>query len=747
MIDVKAALNYHALGRPGKIEVVPTKPFVTQHDLSLAYTPGVAEPCRAIHKDVAKVFDYTAKGNLVAVVTNGTAVLGLGAIGPMAGKPVMEGKGNLFKRFADVDVFDIELQSEDPDEIVRVCELIAPTFGGINLEDIKAPECFKIERELQKRVDIPVFHDDQHGTAIISGAGLLNAVELVGKRIENVRIVIVGAGAAGIASAELYLRLGARKENLMLVDSKGVIHRDREEGMNPYKDAFAVDTRARTLADAMRGADVFLGLSQANIVSQEMVRSMADQPIIFALSNPDPEIPYEDARAARPDAVIATGRSDYPNQVNNVLGFPFIFRGSLDCRARLVNTEMKIAATHALASLAKEDVPDEVMRAYGGERIRFGRDYIIPKPFDHRVLLRVAPAVARAAMETGAARLELDLNEYVERLEGRLGRRRVLARGIAVRARRHRQRVVAFPEGSNDQIIRAAHVLSREGIARPCLIGKRDEIQQQMESLGVKFDGISIADDESPEYRETMAQELHQIRRRKGVTLPHARTLVDDPIVRAALMVRRGEADALIGGVAYHYPDIIRPSLQIIGTRDGVSVVAGLYVVIVKNQLFFFADTTVNIEPSAETLAEIALLTAEEVRKFDVVPRVAMLSFSNFGSARHPLSDKVRRATDIVKARRPDFQIDGEMQADTAVTQELLSSFYPFSDLKAPANVLIFPNLESGNIAYKLLKRIGGADVIGPILMGMRKPVHVVETGADVSTIVTMTAIAALESR
>ncbi len=746
MIDVKEALAYHERGRPGKIEVTPTKPTVTQQDLSLAYTPGVAEPCRAIARDPSKVFSYTAKGNLVGVVSNGSAVLGLGNIGPLAGKPVMEGKAVLFKRFADVDVFDIEVDSSDPDEIIRTCQLISPTFGGINLEDIKAPDCFKIERELQDRVDIPVFHDDQHGTAIISAAGLLNAVELAEKEPAAIRVVINGAGAAGIAIAELYAKLGVRKEHILLCDSKGVIYKGREAGMNPYKEAHAVRTDRRTLAEAMRDADLFCGVSVANIVTREMVRSMAENPIIFALANPDPEITYDEARAARADVIMATGRSDFPNQVNNVLGFPFIFRGALDCRARVINTEMKLAAARALADLAREDVPDEVARAYGGGGpIRFGREYIIPKPFDHRVLLREAPAVARAAAESGVAGVVLDPDEYVAQLESRLGRARVLTRTVIQRAKGARRRLVVYPEGTNGKVIRAANVVKKEDIAEPLLVGDRASILRKMEDLEISSDGIRIIEPANPERAETLARELFDLRKRKGMTLSQARELVENPVVLASLMVHRGEADALIGGVAHHYPDIIRPALQIIGVREDVRVVAGLYLVIVRNQVFFFADTTVNIEPTAEDLADIALLTAEEVRKFNIAPRIAMLSFSNFGSARHPLSERVRRATEMARRRAPELEIDGEMQADTAVTEEILGEYFPFSHLKGPANVLIFPDLEAGNIAYKLLCRIAGAEVIGPILMGMKRPVHALETGAAVSQIVRMTAIAAIE--
>lgn len=744
MHDAKDALAYHRDGRPGKIEVVPTKPFVTQADLSLAYTPGVAEPCRAIHADPERVFDYTAKGNLVAVITNGTAVLGLGDIGPAAGKPVMEGKANLFKRFADVDVFDLELDTHDPDEIIAICRALAPTFGGINLEDIRAPECFRIERELQELVDIPVFHDDQHGTAIISAAALLNAVELVDKRLEDLRVVILGAGAAGIATAELFVELGIPRENLLLCDSRGVIYTGREQGMNAYKARFAVDTSRRSLADAMEDADVFCGYSVGGTVSGDLLRKMAPNPIVFALANPDPEIPYDEARAARPDAILATGRSDFPNQVNNVLGFPFIFRGALDCRARGVNGAMKIAASRALARLAREDVPDEVTAAYGGQEIQFGPDYVIPKPFDHRVLLWIAPAVARAAMETGMARKELDLDAYVAELESRLGKTRALARGIALRARELHKRV-AYPEGEHPRVIRAARMVLDDRIAEPVLIGNPDRIRARMAEHGIDPDGIAIEDPRDPDRNETLAAELFAIRQRRGVTMTLAREQVREPATRAALLVQRGDADALICGVEHHYPDTLRPALQIIGVRDDVTVVAGLYLVVIKNEVFFLADTTVNVDPSSEVLAEIAILAAHEARKFHIEPRVALLSFSNFGSTRHPRSDRVREATRLVREREPDLVIDGEMMADTAVTASLLRGHYPFSRLQERANVLVFPSLEAGNIAYKLLHRLGAAEVIGPIFVGMKKPVYAVETGAGASDIVTMTAIAVVE--
>ncbi|HXF04070.1 MAG TPA: phosphate acetyltransferase [Blastocatellia bacterium] len=746
MIKEQEALDYHSQGRRGKIEVVPTKPCLTQRDLSLAYTPGVAVPCLRIQANPDDAYLYTAKGNLVAVVTNGTAVLGLGDIGALAGKPVMEGKGILFKRFADIDVFDIEINTHDPDEVIRVVKLLEPTFGGINLEDIKAPECFYIEETLKRELSIPVFHDDQHGTAIISGAALLNALEIVGKRIDEIKVVFNGAGASGIACAKYYLRLGVKKENLILCDTKGVIYKGRTVGMNPWKEELAAETDARTLAEAMVGADVFVGLSVANCVTPEMVRSMAERPIVFAMANPDPEITWEEAKAARPDVIMATGRSDYPNQVNNVLGFPFIFRGALDVRATTINEEMKLAATRALAALAKEDVPDSVMKAYGGERLRFGPDYLIPKPLDHRVLIWEASAVAQAAMESGVARLHIDIEEYKEQLESRLGKSREVMRIMIHQARRNPKRVV-FPEGENEKVLRAAHLLVDEGIARPVLLGNEERIRQQARELDIALDEIELIDPiRSPKF-EGYAREFYELRQRKGVTWRDALEQMRNPTIFGAMMVRRGDADALIAGVTQHYPETIRPALQIIQMREDVSRVSGLYMMILKDKVYFFADTTVNIEPTAEELAEIALCAAEVARRFHIEPRIAMISFSNFGSARHRFVDKVREATRLVKERAPDLMVDGEMQADTAVVPELIDEYYPFSTLKGGANVLIFPDLQSANVAYKLVQRLGGAEAIGPILMGMRKPVHVLQRGCEVKDIVNMAAIAVVDAQ
>jgi malate dehydrogenase (oxaloacetate-decarboxylating)(NADP+) len=741
------ALEYHSMPTPGKVAVVPTKPCRTQRDLSLAYTPGVAVPCLEIQRDPGLLYKYTAKGNLVAVVTNGTAVLGLGNIGAAAGKPVMEGKGVLFKRFADIDVFDIELGTEDPGEIIRVCQLLEPTFGGINLEDIKAPECFVIEEELKRTMKIPVFHDDQHGTAIISGAALLNALELAGKQIGEVRIVLNGAGAAGIACAEHYIRLGVKRENILMCDTKGAIYKGRREGMNPYKERFAAETEARTLADALRGADVFCGLSSADCVTPEMLRSMAENPVIFALANPDPEIPYDVAVAARPDSIMATGRSDFPNQVNNVLGFPFIFRGALDVRATAINDQMKLAATRALSALAKQDVPDSVRRAYGVEHMRFGREYIIPKPFDQRVLVWVASAVAQAAMESGVAQQPVDVEEYKEQLRRRLGKAQEVMRVMINKAQRAPKRVV-FPEGEETKILRACQILIDERVAVPVLLGNEEKIQATAADLNLHLDQVQIVDPARFPKLEAYISELYRLRHRKGVTRNEAGEMMHNRNIFGSMMVHMGDADALIGGLTEHYPDTIRPALQVLAVRPGLRRVSGLYVLItMKGDIYFLADATVNIEPAAEDLAEIAITAAEMARRFDVEPRVAMLSFSNFGSTQHPLAEKVRRATEIVRGRMPDLMIDGEMQADTAVVPEIIDETYSFSSLKGGANVLIFPNLEAGNIAYKLLMRIGGCEAIGPILMGLSKPVHVLQRGSEVSEIVNMAAIAVVDAQ
>lgn len=739
-------LEYHSRGRKGKIEVIATKPCITQHDLSLAYTPGVAVPCLHIQKNPEDAYNYTAKGNLVAVVSNGTAVLGLGDIGALAGKPVMEGKGVLFKRFADIDVFDIEVDSHDPEDIIKVVKLLEPTFGGINLEDIKAPECFIIEETLKREMNIPVFHDDQHGTAIISGAALLNALEVTEKKIETVKVVFNGAGASGIACAMYYLRLGVKKENLILCDTKGVVYKGRTSGMNQYKEKLAADTNCRTLADAMEGADVFVGLSVANCVTKDMVKSMNDRPVVFAMANPDPEITAEDAKAARSDVIMATGRSDYPNQVNNVLGFPFIFRGALDVRATTINEDMKLAATRALASLAKEDVPDSVMKAYGLRRLHFGPDYLIPKPFDYRVLLWEASAVAKAAIDTGVAKIKMDIDEYKEKLETRLGKSREIMRVVINQARRQPKRIV-FPEGDNEKVLRAAQIILDEGFAEPVLLGRKEHILESAKDCDLHLGDIALLHPETSENYGRYVKELFTLRQRKGVTLSDARALMKNTVVYGCMMVRCGDADALLSGVTQHYPDTIRPALQIVQMSSDVSRVAGLYMMIIKNKVYFFADTTVNIEPTAEELAEIALCSADAARKFHIEPRVAMLSFSNFGSTKHPFAQKVSEAVRILKQKAPELVVDGEMQVDAAVSAEVAEEHFPFSAIKGDANVLIFPDLHSANVAYKLLHRIGGAEAIGPVLMGMKKPVHILQHGCEVTDIVNMAAIAVLDAQ
>jgi malate dehydrogenase (oxaloacetate-decarboxylating)(NADP+) len=745
-ITREEALEYHHLkGKPGKIAVVPTKPMDTQRDLSLAYTPGVAEPVLDIEKDPELAYEYTSKGNLVAVLTNGTAILGLGDRGALASKPVMEGKGVLFKKFADVDVFDIEVNSHDPDEIIRVAAAISPTFGGINLEDIKAPECFYIEETLKGMLDIPVFHDDQHGTAIISSAGLSNALQIVGKKHSEIRLVISGAGASAISCAELAIRWGVKRENIMLVDSKGVIYKGRTVGMNKYKERFLVETDARTLADAVRGADVFYGLSVANVMTPDMVKSMAEDPIIFALANPDPEINPDLAKAVRKDLIIATGRSDYTNQINNVLGFPFIFRGALDVRAKAINEEMKLAASKALAALAKEDVPDSVLRAYGVDSIKFGREYIIPKPLDPRVLLWESPAVAETAMKTGVARKTVDIDEYREQLAYRQGKGEQVRYFFQNKARSSGgKKRVAFAEGEETKIIRAAYQVKEEGIATPVLIGRAHVIEQQINDLGLDYKPETV-DPAGFKGLDKYALAYYELRNRKGLTMAEAVKQVRESNVFGPLMVKMGDADAFVSGLTYDYPEVIRPALQIHHTAEGVARAAGVYIMIVEDQVYLFTDATVNIDPSAEDLAEIACLAADFARRLELTPRVAFLSFSNFGSTPHPLSDKVRKAVELVKARQPGLAVDGEMQADTAVVAEIVETRYPFSAVK-DANVLVFPSLESANIAYKLLARLGKAKAIGPILLGMGAPIHVLQTGDEVNNIVQVAAVAVMDA-
>jgi malate dehydrogenase (oxaloacetate-decarboxylating)(NADP+) len=739
-----AALDYHRRGRPGKIAVVPTKPLTNQRDLALAYSPGVAEPCLEIAREQDDIYKYTARGNLVAVVTNGTAVLGLGNIGAHAAKPVMEGKANLFKQFADLDVFDLEVGSQDPDDVIKFCQLLEPTVGGINLEDIKAPDCFYIEERLRETMGIPVFHDDQHGTAIISGAALLNALEIVGKAIEDIRVVFCGAGAAAIATASHYLRLGVQREHLTMVDKTGVIWAGRTEDMDPYKGRFARDTAARTLTEALVGADVFVGLSAAGALTGDMVRGMAPKPIIFALANPVPEITPEEVRAVRTDAIVATGRSDYPNQVNNVLGFPFIFRGALDTRARTVNEEMKMAATRALARLAKEDVPDSVASLYGMKRVRFGPDYLIPFPFDPRVLLWVAPAVAWAAVASGVARQMIDLDGYREQLELRLGRARGIMRGIINRAVRDPRRVV-FPEGTDPRVIRAAQILAEEGIAHPVLLGNKEQIERAAQAAAIPLGDVAIEDPRTHARRGAYADYLFERRQRKGLSRAEAEQRLTNTNYFGSLMVALGDADALVSGVTQHYPETIRPALEVIGSANGL--VSGMYLLVTEKHVIFCGDTTVNIDPTSDELAQIALSAARIVRTFGIEPKVAMLSFSNFGSVRHPEAEKVAAAVRRLRDLDPTLVVDGEMQADVATDPATLRAGFPFSVLKDEANVLIFPNLSSGNIAYKLLKTLGGATTIGPILVGMRRPVHVLEQGADVQAIVNMAAVAVMDAQ
>jgi malate dehydrogenase (oxaloacetate-decarboxylating)(NADP+) len=739
-------LEYHCMGgKPGKIAIVPTKPMDTQHDLGLAYSPGVAVPVLEIEENPDLAYEYTAKGNLVAVVSNGTAILGLGDRGALASKPVMEGKGVLFKKFADVDVFDIELNSNDPDVIIQVVAAISPTFGGINLEDIKAPECFYIEETLKGMLDIPVFHDDQHGTAIISTAALLNGLELVGKRPDEIRITISGAGASAISCAELAIRSGVKRENIILVDTRGVVYQGRQEGMNKYKQLLAVDTDLRTLADAIRGCDVFYGLSVANVLTPEMVKTMAEQPLIFALANPDPEIKYELARQTRPDAIIATGRSDYPNQINNVLGFPFIFRGALDVRATAINEEMKVAASQALAELTRQDVPDSVLRAYGLESLKFGPEYIVPKPLDPRVILWESPAVAQAAMQTGVARKTIDLDEYREQLAFRLGKGEQIRHFILHKAQsaKPRKRIV-FAEGEESKIIRAATQIDDERIGEPILIGRPNIICEKITALGLDCNA-TIIDPDHFGRMEDYIQSYFELRQRKGITLKDAAKHLNDPNVLGPMMVKMGDADAFVSGLTYDYPDVIRPALQIHHTQKDTHLAAGAYIMVVNDRTYIFTDATVNIDPSAEDLAQIAYLAATFAKQLGMEPRVALLSFSNFGSVKHPLSEKVRQAVAILHTRYPEFSVDGEMQADTAVVEEIMEKRYPFSQIR-DANVLVFPSLEAANIAYKLLARLGNAQAIGPILLGMGAPVHVLQRGDEVKDIVNIAAVAAMDA-
>jgi malate dehydrogenase (oxaloacetate-decarboxylating)(NADP+) len=740
------ALDYHSSGRKGKLEIVPCKPTGTARDLTLAYSPGVAEPCIEIARDSELVYEYTGKGNRVAVISNGTAVLGLGDIGPLGAKPVMEGKCVLFKRFSDIDAFDIEVDEKDPDKLIECVARLEPTFGGINLEDIKAPECFYIEEKLKARMKIPVFHDDQHGTAIISAAAFLNALELTGKKLEDVKVVFAGAGAAAVACANLYITYGVRLENILMVDRTGVIFKGRKENMNPYKERFARDTKKRTVAEALEGADAFIGVSVAKLIDGNMIKKMTKDPLIFAMANPVPEITPEEAKAARPDVIMATGRADYPNMVNNVLGFPFIFRGALDCRATQINEAMKLAASKALAALAKEDVPDSVLRAYGAESFRFGREYLIPKPFDWRVLLHVAPAVAQAAAETGVAKQPIkDLDAYRRKLEGMLSRSRSFMQVIHEKAKSSPKRVV-LAEGDHPKIQRAAKILAEEKLARPILLSRGKKAEAALKLLDVKAP-IEVIDPETHPKSRAYAKAFLEKRKRHGVTLEDAETNMRQGNYFAGMMVDQGDADVSLSGLTTYYPETIRPALQTIGVKAGVHKVSGLFVLILQDRAFFFADTTVNIDPTAEELAEIALLSAETAKLFGIQPRVAMISFSNFGSTVHAVTNKVKEAVRLVKQRRPELECDGEMQADTAVLPEFLQEHYPWTDLKGPANVLVFPELQSANAAYKLVWRLAKADAIGPILMGMGKPVHVLQRGVEVADIVNMAAFGVVDAQ
>ncbi len=744
------ALEYHASGRPGKIEVVPTKEAKTQRDLSLAYSPGVAEPCKEIHENIEEVYKYTAKGNLVAVITNGTAVLGLGDIGPEASKPVMEGKGVLFKIFADIDVFDIEINEKDPEKFVQIVKALEPTFGGINLEDIKAPECFYIEQQLKEQMKIPVMHDDQHGTAIISGAALLNALELQKKKIDRVRFVVNGAGAAAMACVQLYVALGARYENFILFDKDGVLHEGRTD-LDATRKKFAVKKSDSTLAKAMRDADVFLGLSIGGVVTPDMVKSMAKNPIVFAMANPDPEISYEDATAVRKDIIMATGRTDYPNQVNNVLGFPYIFRGALDVRATKINEAMKLAAVKALAELAKTAVPDIVNLAYNQSSMSFGPEYIIPKPLDPRLLSTVAPAVAKAAVESGVAQKPIqNWDAYTLQLNKRLGLDNQLIRVIGNKARRDPKRLV-FAEADNQKVLKAASIIYDDGIAYPILLGDPIKIKAIAEEHNIDLTDIPIIDsrsDETEAKREFYGELFFKKRQRKGFNHYESIKIMKDRNHFGCMMVETGDADAMLSGLTKNYAEAIRPALQIIGTEEGVKKIAGMYLLLTKRGPIFLADTTVNFNPNAEELADIAMMVAKEVRNFNITPRIAMLSYSNFGSSDSAEAKIVSEATRILKQRNPSLIVDGEMQASMAFNKEILKDNYGFSDLvDEDVNVLIFPNLTSGNVAYNLLKEIGGADAIGPILLGLKKPVHVLQLGSSVRSIINMALVAVVDAQ
>jgi malate dehydrogenase (oxaloacetate-decarboxylating)(NADP+) len=741
------ALNYHTQGQPGKIEVVPTKMLSSQLDLALAYSPGVAEPCKEIAANKEDVYKYTSKGNLVAVISNGTAVLGLGNIGPEASKPVMEGKGVLFKKFAGIDVFDIEIDETDPDKFIQIVKSLEPTFGGINLEDIKAPECFKIEQELREKMNIPIMHDDQHGTAIISAAGLLNALEVVGKKIGDIKVVVNGAGAAAVSCTRLYFMLGVKKENVVMCDSKGPIHEGRTD-LDDIKKEFITKRKLASLSEAMKGADFFIGLSVADVLTEDDIRSMADNPIVFALANPDPEIRYDLAKKVRKDIILATGRSDHPNQVNNVLGFPYIFRGALDVRATEINEEMKLAAVHAIANLAKESVPDMVVKAYGDAKLSFGPEYLIPKPLDPRLITSISPAVAKAAMDSGMAKNPItDWGAYHQQLLNRIGIDQKLMNRVIDRAKTNPKRVV-FAEAHHHKILKAAQILQDEGIAQPILLGDKDEIERLIKEHQLELNCPIIYPRKEHAKVDTYAEVLYKKRQRKGMSLRDCQQLMRDRNYYGAMMVEMGEADALVSGLTKDYPKTILPSLHIIGMAEGVNRVAGMYIMLNKKGTFFFADTTVNLDPTAEQLVDIIGLTAHGVRFFDMEPRMAVLSYSNFGSSKGEVPEKTREAVRLAKKKFPDLVIDGDIQANVAFNTELQQESFPFSSLAHEgANTLIFPNLESGNIAYKLLTEIGGAEAIGPILLGMKKPVHVLQLGSSIREIVNMAAIAVVDAQ
>jgi malate dehydrogenase (oxaloacetate-decarboxylating)(NADP+) len=742
------ALNYHMQGQPGKIEVVPTKVLSSQMDLALAYSPGVAEPCKEIALNKEDVYKYTAKGNLVAVISNGTAVLGLGDIGPEASKPVMEGKAVLFKKYAGIDSFDIEIDEKDPDALIKIIKSLEPTFGGINLEDIKAPECFRIETELKELMNIPIMHDDQHGTAIISCAAMLNALEIVGKKIQDITIVVNGAGAAAVSCTKLYLALGAKKENIVMCDSKGVLHSKRTN-LDDIKKQFVTDRNITTLQEAMKGADVFVGLSVADAITPQDLLNMAKDPIVFALANPDPEIEYNLARKTREDAILATGRSDHPNQVNNVLGFPYIFRGALDVRATEINEAMKLAAVYALATLAKEAVPDMVVKAYGADKLKFGREYLIPKPLDPRLITTVSPAVAKAAIESGIAKNPItDWDAYDHELQKRIGIDQKLMSRIIDRAKKNPKRVV-FAEATHHKILKAAQVLKDEGIAHPILLGNKAEILRLIEEHKLDLLDCPIIyprDDDETVHR--YAEVMYKKRQRKGITFQDCLRLMRERNYFGSMMVELGDADALVSGLTKDYPKTISPALQVIGVADGVTRVAGMYIITNKRGTYFFSDTTVNVDPTAQELSEIIELTARGVKFFDMEPRIAVLSYSNFGSSKGDVPEKARLAVQLAKKKNPKLVVEGDIQANVALNTEIQQETYPFSALATEAaNTLIFPNLSSGNIAYKLLMEIGGAEAIGPILLGMKKPVHILQLGSSIREIVNMAAIAVVDAQ